>query len=120
MRLILPAVLAAVAFFSFTGSGKTRDAQTVNNVMLSELGERRPQGCPSRWCACYMDPVLARIGFGPHGTNRARDFATYGDAGQPSAVGAIMVMANHVGVVVVVCGNGQVQIVSGNYSNQVA
>lgn len=120
MRLILSAVLAAVAFFSFTGTGQTRDAQSVINVMLSEIGERRPSGCPSRWCACYMDTVLARAGLLPHGSNRARDFASYGAEAEPAAIGAIMVMANHVGVVVGDCGNGQVQIVSGNYSNQVA
>ncbi len=120
MRVVLSAALAAVAFFSFTGSGQTRDAQSVVNVMLSELGERRPQGCPSRWCACYMDTVLARTGLRPHGTNKARDFASYGAEAQPGTVGAIMVMANHVGVVVGQCENGQVQIVSGNYSNRVS
>lgn len=120
MRLVLSAVLAAVAFFSFTASGQTRDAQSVINTMLAELGEQRPQGCPSRWCACYMDTVLARAGLLPHGTNLARDFASYGQEAPPGAVGAIMVMNNHVGVVVGQCENGQTQIVSGNYSNQVA
>ncbi|WP_196258957.1 hypothetical protein [Pelagibacterium limicola] len=120
MRMILSAVLAAVAFFSFAGAGQTRDAQSVINTMLAELGERRPQGCPSRWCACYMDTVLARLGLQPHGTNKARDFASYGNEAEPGAVGAIMVMSNHVGVVVGECDNGHVQIVSGNYSNQVA
>lgn len=120
MRLFVAAALAAVAFFSFTGTGQTRDAQSVISVMLAELGERRPQGCPSRWCACYMDTVLARTGLLPHGSNLARDFASYGNAAEPGAVGAIMVMANHVGVVVGQCEDGSVQIVSGNYSNQVA
>lgn len=103
-----------------TAPAQTRDAQTVINVMLSEIGERRPQGCPGRWCACYMDTVLARTGLLPHGSNLARDFASYGKEAQPASVGAIMVMANHVGVVVGECENGQVQIVSGNYSNKVA
>lgn len=120
MRLLTSAVLAAVALFAFTGTGQTRDAQSVINVMLSELGDRRPQGCPSRWCACYMDTALVRAGLMPHGSNKARDFANYGNEAPPGAVGAIMVMANHVGVVVGECDNGQVQIVSGNYSNQVA
>jgi uncharacterized protein (TIGR02594 family) len=120
MRVILSAVLAAIAFFSFTGTGQTRDAQSVINTMLAEVGERRPSGCPSRWCACYMDTVLARMGLQPRGSNLARDFANYGEAAQPGAVGAIMVMSNHVGVVVGQCDNGHIQIVSGNYSNQVA
>lgn len=94
--------------------------QIVVSVMLSELGTRRPQGCPGRWCACYMDNVLVRAGLTPRGSNRARDFASYGEAAEPGAPGAIMVMANHVGVVVGRCGNGQVQIVSGNHSNSVA
>lgn len=120
MRLLTSAALAAVAFFAFTGSGHTRDAQSVINVMLAEIGERRPSGCPSRWCACYMDTVLVRAGLMPRGSNKARDFASYGNEAEPGAVGAIMVMSNHVGVVVGQCDNGHVQIVSGNYSNQVA
>lgn len=98
----------------------TRDTQTVIAVMLSELGRARPSGCPGRWCACYLDTVLARTGLAPRGSNRARDFANYGAAAAPGAIGAIMVMSNHVGVVVGRCTNGQVQIISGNYSNKVA
>lgn len=96
-----------------------RDAGTVIGVMLSELGSNRPSGCPGRWCACYMDNVLVRAGLLPNGSNLARDFAQYGEPAAPGQVGAIMVMANHVGVVVGDCGNGQVQIVSGNFSNRV-
>lgn len=120
MRLIVSAAIAAAALFSVHTPVVARDAQTVINVMLSELGTRRPQGCPGRWCACYMDTVLVRTGLAPRGSNLARDFANYGTAVEPGTVGSIMVMANHVGVVVGECGNGQVQIVSGNYSNQVA
>lgn len=120
MRVFIVAAISLATLFSITGPSTAKDAQTVINVMLSELGDRRPQGCPGRWCACYMDTVLARTGLAPRGSNMARDFANYGVDAQPGAVGAIMVMANHVGVVVGDCGNGQVQIVSGNYSNRVA
>lgn len=120
VKVLLSVAVAAIAVFSVNAPGQARDAQTVINVMLSEIGQRRPQGCPGRWCACYMDTVLARTGLKPHGSNLARDFARYGAEAQPGAVGSIMVMSNHVGVVVGECDNGQIQIVSGNYSNRVA
>ncbi len=120
MRFVLLITLGLAAMFSTFTPTQAKDAQTVINVMLSEIGGARPSGCPGRWCACYLDTVLARTGLAPRGSNLARDFASYGEAAQPGAIGAIMVMSNHVGVVVGDCGNGQVKIVSGNYSNSVA
>ncbi|MBN15799.1 hypothetical protein V6617_11995 [Pelagibacterium nitratireducens] len=120
MRIVLPLLLALCAASAIAVPASARDPQTVINVMLSELGSVRPSGCPGRWCACYLDTVLARAGLLPTGSNKARDFAHYGEQADPGAIGAIMVMSNHVGVVVGDCGNGQVQIVSGNYSNTVA
>lgn len=120
MRLVFSLLLALVSASAFATPAASKDAQTVINVMLSELGATRPSGCPGRWCACYLDTVLARTGLAPSGSNLARDFAKYGADAAPATVGSIMVMSNHVGVVVGDCGNGQVQIVSGNYSNQVA
>lgn len=120
MRIVFSLLIALAAVAAIPSTATARDAQTVVNVMLSELGAVRPSGCPGRWCACYLDTVLARAGLTPRGSNKARDFANYGAAATPGAVGSIMVMTNHVGVVVGDCGNGQVQIVSGNYSNTVA
>lgn len=120
LRLIASAAIAAIAVIAIQSPTSARDAQTVINVMLRELGASRPTGCPGRWCACYMDVALVRAGLRPLGSNRARDFANYGQPAEPGAVGAIMVMPNHVGIVVGRCTNGQVQIVSGNYSNTVA
>jgi uncharacterized protein (TIGR02594 family) len=120
MRIVFSLLLAFVAASAVTTPASAKDAQTVINVMLNELGASRPSGCPGRWCACYLDTVLARTGLAPRGSNQARDFANYGAAANPGTVGSIMVMTNHVGVVVGSCGNGQVQIVSGNYSNTVA
>lgn len=120
MRILIVAALGIIAAFSTQPPASARDAQSVIEVMLADLGDRRPQYCPGRWCACYLDTVLARTGLTPRGSNLARDFATYGSEAQPGAVGAIMVMANHVGVVVGQCEDGKVQIVSGNHSNQVA
>ena len=113
MRIALSLLLALCAASAITTPANARDPQTVINVMLSELGSVRPSGCPGRWCACYLDTVLARSGLLPTGSNKARDFANYGEQADPGAVGSIMVMSNHVGVVVGDCGNGQVQIVSG-------
>lgn len=120
LRLGFIILIAISAISSFSTPSVARDAQTVINVMLSEIGASRPSGCPGRWCACYLDTVLARTGLAPRGSNLARDFANYGEAANPGAPGSIMVMSNHVGVVVGDCGNGQVKIVSGNYSNTVA
>lgn len=120
MRLVFALLIALMAASAATTPAASKDAQTVINVMLSELGATRPSGCPGRWCACYLDTVLARTGLLPRGSNKARDFANYGAAAQPGAIGSIMVMSHHVGVVVGRCTNGQVQIVSGNYSNRVA
>ncbi|WP_404404868.1 hypothetical protein [Pelagibacterium halotolerans] len=120
LRLIASAFVAFIAVLAVESPSQARDAQTVINLMLGELGTSRPSGCPGRWCACYMDVALVRAGLPPLGSNRARDFATYGEPAEPGAVGAIMVMPHHVGIVVGACENGQVQIVSGNYSNTVA
>ncbi|MCD7059681.1 hypothetical protein [Pelagibacterium xiamenense] len=114
------AIVSVIAILAVDSPSMARDAQTVINVMLGELGASRPTGCPGRWCACYMDAVLVRSGLQPLGSNRAVDFAGYGEPAEPGTVGAIMVMPHHVGVVVGLCDNGQVQIVSGNYSNTVA
>lgn len=119
LRLVFACLLAFTALPALSQPAAARNAETVIHVMLSELGGNRPSGCPGRWCACYLDTVLARTGMAPHGTNLARDFVDYGEAAQPGEIGSIMVMSSHVGVVVGDCGNGQVQIVSGNYSNSV-
>jgi len=111
---------ALMGYFVTDAPVAARDSNTVIQVMLAELGHQRPENCPGRWCACYLDNVLARSGLAPRGSNIARDFANYGAPAEPGQIGAIMVMSNHVGVVVGTCGNGQVQIVSGNYSNRVA
>ncbi|HEV7344643.1 MAG TPA: hypothetical protein VGN60_03310 [Devosia sp.] len=87
--------------------------------MQRDVGQSRPSGCPSRWCACYLDRILAEAGLQPRGSNRARDFATYGRPARPAELGAIMVMRNHVGVVTGQCPDGRVQIISGNYSRRV-
>lgn len=120
MRIVFAAAVAVVTLFAFSTPGQTRDVGTVINVMLAELGTARPEGCPGQWCACYMDNVLARSGMIPRGSNLARDFVDYGVEAPPATIGSIMVMSSHVGVVVGNCGNGQVQIISGNYSNRVS
>lgn len=95
-------------------------AQSLIQVMSDDIGQRRPSGCPSKWCACYLEQALEEAGLPVHGTYRARDFASYGEPAEKISVGTIMVMRNHVGVVSGNCPDGRVQIVSGNYSNKVA
>lgn len=121
MRKILATMLCAVAMTATSTAVSTpANAKNLIKLMQEDLGARRPKGCPSKWCACYMDQILAKAGFAVRGSNRARDFAKYGKKAKPTQVGSIMVMRNHVGVVMGDCGKGKVQIISGNYSKKVA
>lgn len=116
MLKLLAVLSLALVFGALSVPSQARD---LVKVMQKDLGGRRPGGCPSKWCACYMDQVLAKAGYQIHGSNRARDFASYGKKAKPMSVGSIMVMRHHVGVVAGKCDNGQVKLISGNYSRKV-
>lgn len=115
IKIILTAVCLSLCITPATA----KSANLLITTMMSHIGAKRPHGCPSRWCACYLDIVLTQIGFKPLGSFRAKDFRHYGKKAKPGEVGAIMVMKHHVGVVTGKCGNGRVQIISGNYSHRV-
>jgi hypothetical protein len=74
---------------------------------------QNPTGWSHNWCAHYLDMVLKEGGY-PSGGNLARGYASYGQP-TPARVGAIAVMAHHVGVVAFV-GDDYVVLVSGNHS----
>lgn len=115
-------VQAALAIgFVLAGTSIAMPSQSTKLVALMEkdMGGKRPGGCPSKWCACYMDLILGKAGYAQRGSHRARDFASYGKNAKPMAVGAIMVMPNHVGVVAGQCDDGRVLLISGNYSHRV-
>lgn len=114
VQRVLVATLALLLTIGPAGAGN------LIKIMSEDMGQRRPGGCPSRWCACYMDQALAEAGFQIRGSFRARDFANYGEAVEPLTVGSIMVMRNHVGVVTGLCENGKVQLLSGNHSRKVS
>jgi uncharacterized protein (TIGR02594 family) len=118
MKLFAPTLAITVFLMSLAGVAPST-ASPLIQIMQGDLGQSRPSGCPSRWCACYLDKILAEAGLQPRGSNRARDFATYGKPAKPAQFGAIMVMRNHVGVVTGQCPDGRVQIISGNYSRKV-
>jgi uncharacterized protein (TIGR02594 family) len=120
MKMTIRAAIAAIALALPVVAAAPAQATPLIKLMEKDLGQRRPKGCPSKWCACYMDQILARAGFSSRGSNRARDFASYGKNTKTAKVGSIMVMRNHVGVVMGKCSNGQVKIISGNYSKKVA
>jgi len=121
MQNILKTILCAAAIVagSLTFVAPANASKLIK-LMQSDLGDRRPKGCPNKWCACYMDQILAQAGFAEHGTNRARDFASYGKKAKATQVGSIMVMRSHIGVVMGKCDDGRVKIISGNYSKKVA
>lgn len=95
-------------------------ADRVINLMISEINQTRPTDCPARWCACYMNSVLERLGFSHIDSNKARDFAQYGEPADVGEIGSIMVQRNHVAIVIGHCDSRNVQIISGNYSRKVS
>ena len=121
MKKSIAALLCAVTFVAApTVFVAPAQAKNLIKLMQNDLGTRRPKGCPSKWCACYMDNILEAAGFAKRQSNRARDFAGYGKPAKPWQVGSIMVMRNHVGVVMGKCDNGKVKLISGNHSKKVS
>jgi hypothetical protein len=72
------------------------------SVASRDIGRGNFTGLRGPWCAAALNHWLARSGHRPLGSNRARDFASYG---RPSKLqpGAILVWKSHVGVY---AGNG--------------
>jgi uncharacterized protein (TIGR02594 family) len=120
LKYTLP--LALFIGFAFIPSTAIQASFAKDLIVLMEkdLGDRRPKGCPSKWCACYMNTILEKAGFTSSGSNRARDFAAYGKKAKPTAIGSIMVMRHHVGVVAGQCPDGRIKLISGNHSRKVA
>jgi hypothetical protein len=109
--LLGPLVIGlAVALMTVPPAG----AGNVLSIARHDVG-RNPTGWSHQWCAKWLDMVLRRAGK-PGGGNLARAYASYG---RPShaRVGAIAVMATHVGIVTHV-GKGFVTLISGNHSGR--
>ena len=120
MMTLKKVAVAACAFLALAAPALPSVAAShLVGTMSHDVGHGRPRGCPAAWCACYLNQTLARTGHRPLGSNRARDFAHYGHRAAPGQVGAIMVMAHHVGVVAGRCDDGRVKLVSGNHSHRV-
>lgn len=110
--------LLAAVFLLFTITGPAL-SEGIIAIMNDDLGQHRPSGCPSRWCACYLDRVLDEAGYKTQGSYRARDYAQYGKPAKPMSEGSIMVMKHHVGIVAGKCDDGRVRLISGNHSKKV-
>lgn len=119
MRKTKIAALAALTLFCFVAPTLPVSASTLVSLMTHDVGKGRPSGCPSRWCACYLDRMLKKAGLPTLGSYAARDFAHYGRKAKAGQVGAIMVMPHHVGVVAGKCSDGRVRLVSGNHGHRV-
>jgi uncharacterized protein (TIGR02594 family) len=116
MKLFAAAALGAfLAFIPVPAA----HANGLLSIMAGEVGQSRPKGCPSRWCACYLDKTLKKAGYAQLGSHRARDFARYGKPAKPGQIGSIMVMPSHVGVVAGKCANGRIKLLSGNHNHRV-
>lgn len=118
-KYLVRLVLALGLGLGFSAIAMPVAAKDLVSIMKQDMGDRRPGGCPSKWCACYMNIVLAKAGKQTIPSNRARDFSKYGKKARPGAKGSIMVMAHHVGVVAGKCDDGRVLLISGNYSRKV-
>lgn len=78
---------------------------------------RNPTGMRRRWCGAFLRVVVRQSGLPDHpGGNLARNWASYGRPAAPGAVGAIAVMRSHVGIVTGRCGDGRIQVLSGNHN----
>jgi uncharacterized protein (TIGR02594 family) len=119
MRRTKVAALMALALVAIAAPALPASASSLVKMMTNEVGHGRPSGCPSAWCACYLEHTLKKAGFRQLGSFAARDFAHYGKRARPGQVGAIMVMPHHVGVVAGKCDDGRVKLVSGNHGHRV-
>jgi uncharacterized protein (TIGR02594 family) len=113
------AALLAVILLAFVGPTIPAAAKSLVTLMTSDTGKGRPSGCPKAWCACYLEKMLKKAGLPTLGSNKASAFAKYGKKAKAGQIGAIMVMAHHVGVVAGKCADGRVKLVSGNHGNKV-
>jgi uncharacterized protein (TIGR02594 family) len=118
MRSVFKAALAALIVFAMTPAMPAMAGSLVS-AMTKDVGKGRPSGCPSAWCACYLEKSLKKSGHKTLGSNKASAFASYGRKAKPKQVGSIMVMPHHVGVVVGKCDDGRVKLVSGNHGHKV-
>lgn len=119
MRGFILLLITAGFLVGFNVDQSPAYARDIVSIIKQDIGQKRPKGCPSRWCACYLDRILSEAGFRKHNTWRARDFASYGKKAAPMTIGSIMVMPHHVGVVAGKCPNGRVRLLSGNHSHRV-
>lgn len=86
-----------------------------------------PTDMQRRWCARFMNLVLARLGYNGTGSDAARSFASYGERISQPKVGAIAVLSRgrnqnlgHVGVISGFDSRGNPIIISGNHGRRVA
>jgi len=86
-----------------------------------------PTDMQRRWCARFMNLVLARLGYNGTGSDAARSFASYGERISRPKVGAIAVLSRgrnqtlgHVGVISGFDSRGNPIIISGNHGRRVA
>lgn len=86
-----------------------------------------PTDMKRRWCARFLNLVLAKTGYAGTGSDAARSFASYGDKISQPKVGAIAVLSRgrnsnlgHVGVISGLDARGNPIIISGNHGRRVA
>lgn len=111
-----------------TPTKSTRSNVAVNHDAANQYsdlspGSRRPAGCPSKWCGCWL---AMKMGYGVKDTKLwvARNWSRVGTALNGPAVGAVVVLSRgkaggHVGVIQEITNSGDLIILSGNDNNRV-
>jgi len=86
-----------------------------------------PTDMQRRWCARFLNLVLAKVGYNVTGSDAARSFVSYGEKIAQPRVGAIAVLTRgrnrnlgHVGVISGFDARGNPIIISGNHGRRVA
>jgi uncharacterized protein (TIGR02594 family) len=85
-----------------------------------------PTDMNRRWCARFLNLVLAKTGYAGTGSDAARSFASYGEKISQPKVGAIAVLSRgrnqsqgHVGIITGLDARGNPIIISGNHGHRV-
>lgn len=100
---------------SFAAAAVDAITTPVRHIAAAVFGGR-PQGCPARWCGCWLG---LDTGMTARSLWLARNWARVGtELGAPRA-GAIAVWAHHVGRITAVGSNGTIRVRSGNDGHRV-
>ena len=120
--LAMAALLVGMSVAAVVNATTQAQSSDIASYMLKTQGAKRPAGCPTKWCACGLNKVLAKHGYKSVKSNRAIDLKNAGKRVSGPKPGVLMVMSHHVALVIdpkkLVCKKGYVPTVSDNHGNR--